>query len=98
MRFFACIAVVFIIGSCRQPGVEQKINETVANRGEIGMELIIPHNSWGYDSSDLPGLFRDCADNKVFVLIKNNTDSVVRFYEQWNSWGYYNFSFKVETE
>ena len=31
------------------------------------------------------------------VIIRNNSDSVIRFYENWTSYGFYNFHFEIET-
>ena len=31
------------------------------------------------------------------VIIKNNTDTVASFYEDWNAWGYFNLSFQVRS-
>lgn len=36
-------------------------------------------------------------DNEVFIILRNNTDSILRVYENWNSYGYYNFSFEIKT-
>lgn len=36
--------------------------------------------------------------NLVHLVIHNGSDSAISFYETWNSWGYYNFSFEIETE
>ena len=34
-------------------------------------------------------------DSTFSVIIKNNTDSIASFYEDWNMWGYYNLYFKI---
>jgi len=36
--------------------------------------------------------------NVVHLVIHNGSDSAISFYENSNSWGYYNFSFEIETE
>lgn len=39
-----------------------------------------------------------CWDkNPIDVIIRNQSDSVIYFYEDWNSWGYYNIKFQIET-
>lgn len=40
----------------------------------------------------------DCTspDNKVYVIIRNNADSTIYFYETWNSYGYYNYTFEIQ--
>jgi hypothetical protein len=58
----------------------------------VTIELSIPHG-------DQLRILNDCSsiDNDVFIIIRNDTDSIVRFYENWNSYGYYNFTFEVKT-
>ena len=34
-------------------------------------------------------------DSSFSVIIKNNTDSMTSFYEDWNMWGYYNIHFEI---
>lgn len=57
----------------------------------VSIELSIPHGD---------GLRRlnNCVDidNEVFIILTNNTDSTVSVYENWNSYGYYNFSFEIK--
>jgi len=38
------------------------------------------------------------AQLTAHVTIHNNSDSSICFYENWNSYGYYNFTFELETE
>lgn len=38
------------------------------------------------------------SSNPIDVIIRNSTDSTIHFYENWNSYGYYNFSFEIETD
>lgn len=59
----------------------------------VTIELSIPHG-------DQLKKLNDCSsfNNEVFIIIHNNTDSIVRFYENWNSYGYYNFTFEIKTE
>lgn len=39
-----------------------------------------------------------CRDNDVSVIIRNGSDSVINIFQNWNSWGYYNFHFEIETD
>lgn len=59
----------------------------------VSIELSIPHG-------DGLKTLNECSsfNNDVFVIIRNNTDSVVRLYENWNSFGYYNFTFEIKTK
>lgn len=60
-------------------------------KGDVTIELSIPNG----DSLRTFGL---CWDkNPVDVIIRNQTDSVICFYEDWNSWGYFNIKFQIET-
>ena len=58
----------------------------------VSLALSIPHG-------DQLKTLNDCSsfNNDVFIVINNNTDSTVRFYENWNSYGYYNFTFEIKT-
>lgn len=58
----------------------------------VSIELSIPHGE-GLKS------LNECSsfDNDIFVVIRNNSDSIVRLYENWNSYGYYNFTFEIKT-
>jgi hypothetical protein len=70
------------------------VSSTSFSQNEKGMslELSISH------SGKLP-LVNDCSSlNKVHVIIHNNTDSTQYFYEDWNSYGYYNISFEIKTK
>lgn len=57
----------------------------------VSIELSIPHG-------DGLGRLNNCVDveNEVFIILTNNTDSTVSVYENWNSYGYYNFSFEIK--
>ncbi len=58
----------------------------------VSIELSMPYG----DSLRWLGI---CWDkNPVDVIIRNHSDSMIYFYEDWNSWGYYNFKFKIETK
>lgn len=46
-------------------------------------------------SGTKPGPYNPSGDSIFLVVIKNNTDTIASFYEDWNSWGYYNFYFKI---
>lgn len=64
--------------------------EEISNN-DVSIELSLPHG-------DSLRYFGPCWNkNPVDVIIRNNTDSVIHFYESWNSWGHYNFYFKIET-
>ena len=56
----------------------------------MSIELSIPHG-------DELRRLNNCIDleNNVFIILTNNTDSTIRLYENWNSYGYYNFSFEI---
>ncbi|MFT6246290.1 MAG: hypothetical protein ACJA0U_001782 [Salibacteraceae bacterium] len=58
----------------------------------VSLALSIPHG-------DQLKTLNDCSsfNNDAFIVINNNTDSTVRFYENWNSYGYYNFTFEIKT-
>jgi hypothetical protein len=56
------------------------------------IELSVPHGDYAKT------LFVGSEDNPVSVIFRNNTDSVTRMYEDWNSWGYYNISFEITTK
>lgn len=58
----------------------------------VSIELSMPYG----DSLRWLGLCWD--QNPVDIIIRNQTDSTVYFYEDWNSWGFYNFKFQIETE
>ncbi|PHR27619.1 MAG: hypothetical protein COA38_13210 [Fluviicola sp.] len=72
--------------SIGQMPYEKKIDSTVT------IELSIPHGN-------RLRVLNDCSslNNDVFIIIRNDTDSIVRFYENWNSYGYYNFTFEIKT-
>jgi hypothetical protein len=57
----------------------------------VEVELSIPHEEQGLS------LFTNCMDNNVNVIFKNKTDSVVRIYQDWNLWGWFNVTFEIET-
>lgn len=42
-------------------------------------------------------LFNINSTNLIHVTVYNNSDSTIFFYENWNSYGYYNFTFEIET-
>src|SRR5690349_14953516 len=43
--------------------------------------------------------FPKCKDSSLLarIVINNNSDTLVSFYEDWNLWGYYNISFEIRT-
>ena len=48
-------------------------------------------------SNDTIPVFNPTHQNKVSVIIANNSNDHITFYENWNSWGYDNFFFIIET-
>lgn len=65
--------------------------EQVDTNNEVSIELSMPHG-------DSLKLFGPCwSENEVDVIIRNGSDSTIHFYENWNSWGYFNFHFELET-
>jgi len=40
-----------------------------------------------------------CKDSSIdmIVILKNLTDSIASFYDDWNTWGFYNISFEIAT-
>lgn len=87
IRFlFTGLFVLYQFYSISQNSTDKNSDSTVS------IELSIPH------SSQMRKL-NDCAsiNNDVFIIIHNNTDSTIRFYENWNSYGYYNFTFEIKT-
>lgn len=81
------IALLLYLGILQQFSYSQTVDSTVS------IELSIPH-------SDPLKTLNECSsfNNDVFVIIRNDTDSIVRFYENWNSYGYYNFTFEIKTK
>ena len=65
---------------------------SLINNGKVSLELSIP----SYGSGKI--IFLNCEDNEVFVIIRNNTDSSVNFYETNNSWGYQNYTFIIKSQ
>lgn len=59
-------------------------------KGKMSIELSIPH------SSEVARISSCSYRHEVFVIIHNGTDSVNYFYEDWNSYGYYNLSFEIK--
>ena len=58
----------------------------------MSMELSIAH------VRDLAYINNCSSLQKAHVIIYNNTDSTHYFYEDWNSYGYYNISFEIKTK
>ncbi len=55
----------------------------------VSIEISMPYG----DSLRFLGV---CWDkNPIDVIIRNQSDSVIYFYEDWNSWGYYNIKFQI---
>ena len=86
-----------ILVACNQankavPTQKSKVKATPPiNNRKVSLELSIPSYSSGKK------LFLNCDDNEVFVIIRNNTDSSVDFYETNNSWGYQNYTFIIKS-
>lgn len=66
--------------------------ESLINNSKVTLELSIPSNDAGRT------LFLNCENNEVSVILRNNSDSAVRFYETTNSWGYQNYTFIIKTK
>ena len=82
------------IWSCKDniANIDQtKINTNSIQNSKIEIELSIPHG----DSLKYLGLH--CEGNPIYVIIHNKTDSIIHFYQDWNSWGYYNTEFEITT-
>lgn len=89
--YILCAISVFC--SCKSDAIET--NSTKATNQEINdgvsIELSMPYG----DSLKWLGI---CWDkNPVDVIIRNHSDSMIYFYEDWNSWGFYNFKFQIVT-
>ncbi len=54
------------------------------------IELSIPH------TGKIPSLYRYSDKTNVYVIIRNNSDSIHRFYEDRFVYGYYNISFEIK--
>ena len=59
----------------------------------ISVSLIFPKSE---NKSIISGAANDSTVDVNFV-IKNNTDTIAGFFEEWNSWGFYNFGFELIT-
>lgn len=61
-------------------------------KNKMSIELSIPHTrEFAY--------INDCSSlKKASVIIHNNTDTTNYFYENWNTYGYYNISFEIKFE
>lgn len=80
---------IFILFQLHSSGQSSLASRTESN---VSIELSIAHDE-GLKS------LNNCVsfDNEVFIILRNNTDSILRVYENWNSYGYYNFSFEIKT-
>ena len=59
---------------------------------KVSIELSISH------PGKIPHI-NDCSSlNKANVIIRNNSEDTLYFYEDWNSYGYYNISFEIKTK
>jgi len=59
-------------------------------KSKMGIELSIPH------MLELPWIKNCSSRDEVYVIIHNNTDTTNYFYEDWNTYGYYNISFEIK--
>src|ERR1700761_812523 len=84
-RIFFSIFCLIIFSRCKQ-----NINLKSQSK-EALIVLSFPHYT------KLANLELGCLDNKMNVTIVNTTDSIIRLYEEDNSWGYYNISFEIKT-
>ncbi|MCJ8292397.1 MAG: hypothetical protein HRT58_20810 [Crocinitomicaceae bacterium] len=51
-----------------------------------------------FDEDNDTSLFNLNSTNRIHVTVYNNSDSTIYLYENWNSYGFYNFTFEIETE
>ena len=92
---FWILMIAAILG-CESNHEEKAVNSTneLQNQGDVegvSIELSMPYG-------DSLRLFGICwQENPVEIIVRNQSDSVVNFYQSWNSWGFYNFSFQIET-
>ena len=95
--FHIVIVLTFCFAACKQKSqnsaleVNKRPKADSSSDSKVSLELSIPSNEVGRT------LFLDCANNYVSVILRNNSDSVVRFYETANSWGYGNYTFIIRT-
>ncbi|WP_341901788.1 hypothetical protein [Fluviicola taffensis] len=62
------------------------------SRSKVSIELSIPHTQEFAHINNCSSL------KKTSVIIHNNTDSIHYFYEDWNSYGYYNITFEIKAK
>lgn len=62
------------------------------SRSKVSIELSIPHTQEFAHINNCSSL------KKISVIIHNNTDSIHYFYEDWNSYGYYNITFEIKAK
>lgn len=59
-------------------------------RNQLSLELSIPH------TGELACINNCSSLLKAHVIIHNDTDSTTYFYEDWNTYGYYNITFEIQ--
>jgi hypothetical protein len=91
LSIFKTLVFLLIITGCVGCSDNDKATTGMSTHKSVDIELSIPH------TEGLPVLYPNSEDSKISVIVYNRTDSAVRMYEDWNSWGYYNFSFEIET-
>ena len=63
-------------------------NRTKPSEKNIEIQIVFPDKQMQSESSS-------CLNLRVLII--NHTDTVASFFEDWNSWGYFNLSFQVTT-
>jgi|GEM_PF-4239695 len=84
--FFGCLNITFVGG--------QTTNNKHSHLSKTELVTLTVAFEEQLDSC----LVDDNAELTAHVTIHNNSDSSIYFYENWNSYGYYNFTFELETE
>jgi hypothetical protein len=77
------ISIVWQLFSCTYIQTEER-----SDGKNLEIELSFPN-------SQTQGQRNPCL--KVNVLIINHTDTVASFFEDWNSWGYFNINFQIKS-
>lgn len=88
--------ILFFAVGCTTKSEKKAPNVLIKSRlvestEDVSIELSMPHGD------ELRRLGICWEENHVDVIIRNQTDSAIYLYQNWNSWGYYNFSFQIET-
>lgn len=91
--------LTFCLAACKQKSQsvvrtkdEKPKADSIVLNTKVSLELSIPSTDAGRF------LFLNCENNEVSVILRNSSDSAVRFYETNNSWGYQNYIFIIKTK